>query len=122
MFDGNNVCCKIELLEQFTAVRQNGDIIFDSPYIRHFSVAHQEKTGQISGQIKLRMQFDCSFMLAVVCPVITGKTQVYRGTVDSIQRIFELEFMFGCNSHYPIKDFLKQLFENLWISTVHRFR
>ena len=67
------------------------------------------------------MQFDCAFMLAIISPVVTGKTQVYRGTVDSIQRIFELEFMFRSDCYDPIKNFFKQSLENFRITAVHRF-
>ena len=33
------------------AVRQNGDVFFGGPDIRHFSVAHQQKAGQIAGNL-----------------------------------------------------------------------
>ena len=54
------------------------------------------------------MQFDCAFMLAIISPVVTGKTKVDRCAVNSIQRIFELEFMFRSDCYDPIKNFFKQ--------------
>ena len=68
------------------------------------------------------MQFDCAFMLAVISPVVAWKTKVDRCAVDSIQRIFELEFMFRSDCHDTIKNFFKQCFEYFRITAVHCFR
>ena len=70
---------------------------------------------------KLGMQFDCTFVLAIICPVITGKTQVYRGAVDGIKRILKLKFMFGGNCHQTFLRFFQNDIgewswkaENIW--------
>ena len=67
------------------------------------------------------MQLYCPFVFAVISPVIARKTKVDRCAVNSIQRIFELEFMFRSVCHNAIKEFFKQCFEYFRITAVHRF-
>ena len=60
-------------------------------------------------------------MFAVIRPVIARKAKFYCSSVDGIQRILELEFMFRCMYHNTIKNFFKQRLENFRITAVHRF-
>ena len=78
--------------------------------------------GQIARKIPFGVQFDNSFVFAVISPVAAGQVKVASRAVDSIQRIYELEFMLWSHCHDQIKDFFKQRIENYRITTVHCFR
>jgi len=57
----------------------------------HFSVADMDKTGNVAPQVEQRMQFDRSLGRAKRRPRKHRQTQIYRGGVECINRLVQID-------------------------------
>ena len=80
----------IPLVEGIDDVRYDFDVLLCGPDIGHLPVGHQHITGQIAGQVQLRVEFDRALVLPVASPVVDSQAKRYGCAVDGIERIFLL--------------------------------